>query len=111
MRELAADPKLTNAMRPLGVDLSSYFQRAARGVGDVQHRYSARLDPRLIGILIDVENSLESISSLLEVAKITPPIGDLKENTWYAFLDLITALVKAVDDGFAEVPEPLPESI
>jgi len=93
MRELVADPiKLRNAMRPPSVDLSSYFQRMARGVGDLQHRYSSRLDPRLISILIDVENSLESISSFLEVAKMTPPIvSDIKEDTWLPFLDLITA--------------------
>lgn len=106
MRDLVADPiKLRNEMRLPSADLSSYFQRTARGFGDLQLRYSSRLDPRRISTLIDVENSLESISSFLGVAKMTPYLGAVEEDTRLAFRDLITALVKAVDDGFVEVPE------
>jgi hypothetical protein len=104
MRELAVDPaKLRTAIRPLDFDLSSLFQRLSRGIGDLQLRYSSRLDPRLINILIDIENSLASISVSLYLAKF-PPIADVKEVTWPPFLQLIAALVKAVDGGFIELP-------
>ena len=112
MRELIADPiKLRSGMVLPSVDLSSFFQREARGVGDIEHRYSSRLDPRLISILIDVENSLASIGTYLELAKMTPPAGvpviDFKDDTWPPLLDLITALVKAVDHGFVKIPQSL----
>ena len=106
MRELVADPdKLRTAMVTLDYRFSSYLKRSARGIGDLQLRYSSRLDPRLIDTLIDVENSLESMDSFLSTAHEFPDIvGDVREATWQPLLGLLKALVKGVDSGFIELP-------
>jgi hypothetical protein len=104
MRELADPAKLRSAMRPLDSGLSSLFQRLSRGIGDLQLRYSSRLDPTLINILIDIENSLASMSVSLALAKLPPITIDSAEAAWPPFLDLIAALVKAADGGFVELP-------
>jgi hypothetical protein len=117
MRELLADPnKLKNTMRPPDSIMSSEFQRLSTRVGELQLRYSSRFDPRLIDILIDIENSLASISVSLDLAvreqvrkrfgkeEELPLIADVKKATWQDFLVLIGALVKAVDSRFFELP-------
>ena len=105
MRELAADfAKVRSATNPLSADLSSTFDQFARDAGDLQLRYSSRLDPRLISIMIDIETALASISATSSIVKILSE-DDAKDEVCGAFLVLIKALVKAVDDGFVEVPE------
>lgn len=105
MRELAADfAKVRSATNPLSADLSSTFDQLARDAGDLQLRYSSRLDPRLISIMIDIETALASISATSSIVKILSE-DDAKDEVCGAFLVLIKALVKAVDDGFVEVPE------
>lgn len=79
IREVAAHPDKLS-MRVPAFEASSYFKSLARGVGELQLRYSSRLDPRLIDIMIDVENSLETMSSFIYAAHEFPEtVGDVRE--------------------------------
>jgi len=107
MKELAADlAKVRSAIVPFSADLSSVFDQLARDFGDLQLRYSPRLKPELVDIIIDIETALGSISATLPIVKILSE-DEVKDEVCGAFFILIRALVKAVDGGFVELPYKL----
>jgi hypothetical protein len=107
MRELVAEPRKLSTMTIPELDSrlghSLQFDRTARRIGDLEIRYSSKLDPRLINILMEIEDCFDSLAFL----SLDPTLNKTK---WVPLLNLIEALLKGVDSGLIELPYmPPPE--
>jgi hypothetical protein len=79
--EKSDDPKIE--------EKASLFRESSRRLASLQTRYSARMRPELIGLIIDIESLLESISSDLE----DPTTDALRSFGLFQFQLLIERLV------------------
>ena len=84
-------------------DCAPVFREKSRRLGSLQLRYSSRLSPELIGLMIDIEESLESISNFCQ--------GGFSTSIALSFFrELIECLVKAIDDQMITMLQ-LPEAL
>jgi hypothetical protein len=113
MKEIVAPGDLMDFERfvsPKITECASLFHEQSRRLGDLQLRYSSRLKPELIRLLIDVEESLESVYGGLSLVREDPKNSNLKAIALLGFYGLIQRLVTAIDDGMImmfRIPERL----
>jgi len=93
--EKAVDPDLFQGR------YSRVFSDRGRSLGNLQLRYSYRfLEPKLVNVMIDLENSLKDLGSSVS-AVVNNPFRerDLKSFVFFNLEQLLRVLVQAVDDG------------
>jgi hypothetical protein len=101
MKEVAEQQfmDLKKSVSPEIAELASLLREESGRLGDLQVRYSSRLKPELIDLMIDVETSLESIGSDLSFAKEYSKNDAMRDVALLRLQQLIKRLVNAVDDG------------
>jgi len=96
------DPMLARAD---GVSAFSLLSGRAKKLGDLQDRYSFRfLKPELLKTMIDLERTLETVSSDASIASKVGMFDQIYRNLFFYHLrELLELLVQAVDKGWIEM--------